>query len=150
MRNKIESSNQTEFRIKPIHCGISVPDIEKSIAWYTEMLGFRLESDTFMAPINARVAFLKHEDFSIELFEIEGANPLPEERRFPNLDIQTHGIKHVAFAVKDIHAFIDRLRLKKADIAMEVFPVEKDLVAFVRDNAGNLLEFIQQPNRETD
>ena len=62
-----------------------------------------------MEPIKARVAFLKHGEFSIKLFEIEGAEPSPDERRVPNLDIQKHGTKHLAFAVKDIRKFVDRL-----------------------------------------
>ena len=98
-----------------------------------------------MEPIKARVAFLKHGEFSIELFEIEGAKPLPEERRIPNLDIQTHGTKHLAFAVKDIREFVDRLKEKGVDIAMDIFPMEEDLVCFIRDNSGNLLELIQPP-----
>lgn len=142
-----ESSNPLDFEIKPLHCGISVPDIEKSIAWYSDVLKFRLESDVFMAPLNARVAFLKHGQFSVELFEIADAAPLPAERRIPDLDIQTHGTKHIAFSVKNIHRFIDHLKEKKVDIALDVFLVKQDWVAYIRDNSGNLIEFIQQPDQ---
>jgi hypothetical protein len=37
------------------------------------------------------------------------------------------------------------LKSKGVDVAMDIFPMEKDLVAFIRDNAGNLIELIQQP-----
>lgn len=136
---------KTDISLRPLHLGISVPDMDESIAWYTDVLGFSLLSDDFIDPIKARVAFLKHGEFSIELFEIEGAKPLPEERRIPNLDIQTHGTKHMAFAVRDIHKFVDRLKEKNVDIAMDIFPMEGDLVCFIRDNSGNLLELIQAP-----
>lgn len=132
--------------LKPLHCGISVPDMEKSIAWYSEMLDFVLESDKFIESINARVAFLKHGDFSIELFQIEGASPLPENRRIPNMDIQTHGNKHVAYAVKNIKQYVDHLKDKNVDIAMDIFPMELNWVCFIRDNSGNLIELIQQPD----
>jgi methylmalonyl-CoA/ethylmalonyl-CoA epimerase len=138
-----EYSTNTNLSLKPLHFGISVPDVDASIAWYSDILGFSLESDMYMEPINARVVFLRHGDFSIELFEIEGANPLPEERRLPNLDIRTHGTKHVAFAVNDIRQFVRRLKSKQVDIAMDIFPVGKDLVCFIRDNSGILLELIQ-------
>jgi methylmalonyl-CoA/ethylmalonyl-CoA epimerase len=131
--------------IKPLHVGISVPDIEASIAWYSEVLGFTLESNFYMEPIKSKVAFLKHGDFSVELFQADDAAPLPEDRRTPNLDIRTHGTKHVAFSVKDVRQFVEGLKARNADIAMDVFPVGRDFVAFIRDNAGNLLEFIQQP-----
>jgi methylmalonyl-CoA/ethylmalonyl-CoA epimerase len=131
--------------IKPLHCGISVPDIRESIAWYQEMLGFTLETSEYVPPLKAKVAFLRLGDFSIELFEVEGAAPLPEERRTPDLDIRTHGTKRVAFAVRDVRGLVAGLKARNADIAKDVFPMHEDMVAFVRDNAGNLLEFIQRP-----
>ena len=139
----------TDISLKPLHLGISVPDMDESIAWYADILGFSLISDKYMEPIKARVAFLKHDDFSIELFEIAGAMPLPEERREPNLDIQTHGTKHLAFAVSEIRAFVDRLKEKNVDIAMDIFPVKEDLVCFIRDNSGNLIELIQTTEQHT-
>lgn len=133
-----------DISIKPLHVGISVPKMDESISWYTDMLGFAVESDEYVEPLKARIVFMRHGDFSIELFEIKGSNPLPDDRRVPNLDIRTHGTKHVAYVVEDLKMFIDSLKNKKVDIAMDVFPMGKDLVCFIRDNSGNLLEFIQQ------
>jgi methylmalonyl-CoA/ethylmalonyl-CoA epimerase len=93
--------------------------------------------------VPAKVAFLKHGDFYIELFEIEGAVPLPEDRRYPNRDIQTHGIKHLAFAVPDVPDFIDSLKQRSVDIAMDVNMMENKAMAFIRDNAGNLIEIVE-------
>jgi methylmalonyl-CoA/ethylmalonyl-CoA epimerase len=131
--------------IKPLHQGISVHDIEASIAWYQKMFGFKLVSDNFVPQLPARIAFLELGDFSIELFEVEGAAQLPEDRRTPNLDIRTHGTKHVAYAVKDLRSLMVDLKAKGAEVAMDVFPMEGDLVAFIRDNTGNLIELIQKP-----
>jgi methylmalonyl-CoA/ethylmalonyl-CoA epimerase len=130
--------------LKPLHVGVSVPDIEAAINWYEKMLGFKLVSDKYFAQLPARIAFLEHGDFSIELFEVEGAQPLAEERRTPNLDIRMHGTKHIAYAVKDLKALIGRLKSKGVSVAMDVFPMEGDLVAFINDIAGNLIELIQQ------
>jgi methylmalonyl-CoA/ethylmalonyl-CoA epimerase len=138
-------NDQDVLSIKPLHVGVSVPDIDASITWYSEVLGFTLEFQTYLAHIKSKIAFLRHGDFSVELFEIEGAAPLPEERRTPNLDIRTHGTKHVAFGVKDIRKFVEVIKARNADIAMDVFPQGNDLVAFIRDNAGNVIELIQQP-----
>jgi methylmalonyl-CoA/ethylmalonyl-CoA epimerase len=145
MTQAADHSNRQNLILRPLHFGVSIPKMEESIAWYQEMLGFTLQSDVYMEPIKARVAFLSHGDFSIELFEVAGAKPLPEERRIPNLDLRTHGTKHVAFAVNDIRKLVAELKAKGADIAMDVFPVNQDLVCFIRDNSGNLLELIQTP-----
>ena len=141
---KATITKKTAYSLKPLHCGISVPNIEASIAWYQNMLGFSLTFQKYILPLKAKVAFLKNGDFSIELFEVEGAEPLPEERRTPNLDIRTHGIKHVAYAVQDIYGFMARLKEQGVDVAMDVFRMEGDRVAFIRDNAGNLIEIIQR------
>ena len=140
-----KSSQETELKVKPLHVGISVPDVSASIAWYADMLGFRLVSDKYFEQLPARIAFMEQGDFSIELFEVEGAAPLPADRRVPNLDIRTHGTKHIAYAVKDLEALMEMLKSKGVDVAMDLFPMEDDWVAFIRDNTGNLIELIQQP-----
>ena len=91
------------------------------------------------------MAFLRREDLRIELFEVAGAAALPEDRRIPDRDLRTHGNKHVSYAVKDVRAVADELRLRGADIVfvMDVGPVT---VAFIRDIAGNLIELFQQPD----
>jgi methylmalonyl-CoA/ethylmalonyl-CoA epimerase len=139
--------NGGEILIKPLHAGISVPDMDASIAWYEQMLGFRLVSDKYFEQLPARIAFLELGGFSIELFEVQDAAPLPDDRRVPNLDIRTHGIKHVAYDVQDLPGLMDNLKAKGVDVAMDTFAMEGDLVAFIRDNTGNLLELIQRDAR---
>ena len=91
------------------------------------------------------MAFLRRGDLRIELFEVAGASPLPEDRRDPDKDLRTHGNKHVSFAVKDVRAVAGELKLRGADIVfvVDVGPVT---VAFIRDIAGNLIELFQQPD----
>ena len=119
----MNEDKEQKLLVKPLHVGVSVSDIDASIEWYKTMLGFRLVSDQYIDKLPARLAFLEHGDFSIELFEIEGAAPLPDDRRVPNLDIRTHGNKHVAYAVQDIRALMDTLKAKHVDVAMDVFPM---------------------------
>jgi methylmalonyl-CoA/ethylmalonyl-CoA epimerase len=145
MRNSREE--QTSL-VKPLHVGISVPDLDAAVEWYCSMLEFRLVSDRYFDQIPARIAFIEHGGFSIELFEVDGAAPLPEDRRIPNLDIRTHGIKHVAYCVQDLHSLMDTLRAKGVDIAMDIFPMDGDWVAFIRDNTGNLIELIEEQGHQ--
>lgn len=131
------------FQLVPQHLGISVPDLEASIAWYREMLGFSLEKRVNIEAIPARIAFMKHGDFRIELFEVERAEPLPEDRRYPDKDLHTHGTKHIALAVQDVPKFVGSLKKRGVDIAMDVNAVENRAMAFIRDNAGNLIEIVE-------
>jgi methylmalonyl-CoA/ethylmalonyl-CoA epimerase len=138
-----QKNKSSDVRLKPLHVGISVADIKASMAWYEQMLGFRLVSDNYYEQLPARIAFMELGGFSIELFQVPGAAPLPDDRRVPNLDIRTHGTKHVAYAVKDLSGLMETLKSKGVDVAMDIFSMEGDLVAFIRDNTGNLIELIE-------
>jgi methylmalonyl-CoA/ethylmalonyl-CoA epimerase len=133
------------FELKHHHGAMSVPELESSIAWYTKMLDFQLESVVKLDHVPANVAMLRRGELRVELFEVPGAAPLPPERRIPDADLRTHGNKHVAFAVRDIDAAVDELRRRGADIVF-VKKFEFAAVAFIRDNSGNLIELLQQPD----
>jgi catechol 2,3-dioxygenase-like lactoylglutathione lyase family enzyme len=130
--------------IRPDHAGVSVGDLEASIAWYRDMLGFELLRVVDVPDDTGRVAILRQGDFTLELFCIPGASPLPAERRDPGGDIRVHGIKHVAYAVRDIGALMDELKAKGVDLVWDVVVHDGDKCAFVRDNTGNLVEFVER------
>jgi methylmalonyl-CoA/ethylmalonyl-CoA epimerase len=132
----------TSFDIRFHHGALSVPDLVASIAWFDRMLGFTVESRFRIPQIPAEVAMLRRGELRIELFEVPDAEALPDSRRFPDRDNRTHGNKHVAFAIQDAKAAELELRALGADIALVVdAPQGKGF--FVRDNAGNLIEFCQ-------
>ena len=98
----MDESSAAQMELRPHHCGISVPDLEASIAWYRDVLGFSLAMRGYIKKANAEVAFMKHGDSCIELFEVEGAESLPDSRLHPDSDVAVHGTKHIAFEVQDI------------------------------------------------
>ena len=130
--------------IRPEHAGISVGDLEASIAWYRGMLGFTVDRIVQIPEDTGRVALMSLGDFRLELFCIPESNPLPDERRYPWTDIRTQGIKHVAYAVSDIEALMDSLREKGVDVVWDIRVHDGDTCAFVRDNTGNLVEFVER------
>jgi methylmalonyl-CoA/ethylmalonyl-CoA epimerase len=127
------------LKIIPHHIGLSVPDLEASVKWYQEKLGFNVEKRQVIEQIPAKIAFLVNGDFRVELFEVAGAVRLPEERRFPDRDLKTHGTKHLALGVKDVRQAMEILKSRGVDVAMES-AVEGKPMAFIRDNSGNLIE----------
>lgn len=127
----------------PDHIGISVPDIDAAIDWYGSMFGFELEMRQHLPIIPADIAFLRRGDFRIELFQVAGAAALPPERREPNQDLRTHGNKHVCYRLADVPATVATLRDRGADIVFEK-TINGTPMAFIRDNAGNLIELIQR------
>jgi len=130
------------FTITPHHIGLSVPNAEESAAWYKKMLGFEVIARMTDDGVNKmNIIHISRGDAYIELFEVEGAKPLPDHRRDPSKDLAVNGLAHFAFTVPDLAAALKELREKGAEIAME--PRAGGFFAFVRDNAGNCFELLQ-------
>ncbi|RYD28848.1 MAG: VOC family protein [Lysobacteraceae bacterium] len=127
------------------HGGVSVPDLEAAVAWYRDVLGFEEERRFHIDRANADVAFVRKGALRFELFEVAGAAALPAERRSPPADLRTHGTKHLAFQIADLDAFLVMMEVKGADIAM-VVREGFGKGCFLRDCAGNLIEFVEQPD----
>lgn len=124
------------------HGGISVPNLDEAIAWYRDVLGFEEERRFHIDKARADVAFVRKGSLRFEIFEVAGAAALPDERRFPPSDLKTHGNKHLAFEIEDLDTFLAEMSAKGADIAM-VVGEEFGSGCFVRDCAGNLIEFVE-------
>jgi catechol 2,3-dioxygenase-like lactoylglutathione lyase family enzyme len=126
------------------HGGVSVPSLDEAIDWYDRVLGFELEKRFYIEAAKSHTAFIKKGPLRFEIFEVEGANPLPEARRHPPSDARTHGNLHVAFRIDDLETFLAEMETKGADIA---FVVREDFGrgCFIRDPAGNLIEFVEEP-----
>lgn len=130
---------------KVLHTGVSVGDMDGSVAWYRRNLGFYVVSDEYVPPLGARVVFLRRDDldYEIELFRYDDPKALPEDRLHPDSDIRTIGTKHVAFQVDDMEALRRDFLSNGVDIAHEV-RMGNDAVMFIRDCNGVLIEFIQK------
>jgi methylmalonyl-CoA/ethylmalonyl-CoA epimerase len=126
------------------HGGVSVPDLDAAIAWWRSVLGFEVLERFPIPTIPADVAMLHNGPLHIELFQVPGAKSLPDERRQPDTDVHTHGNKHVSFAVENVREFAAELQRRGADIVW-VKEMKQGANIFIRDNAGNLIEFVQKP-----
>lgn len=124
------------------HGGVSVPSLDTAIDWYGTVLGFAVERRFRIEAADAEVAMLRKGTMRFELFEVAGAEPLPEARRYPPADLKTHGNKHLAFRIDDLDAFLDTVRDRGADVAMIVREAFGS-GCFLRDCAGNLIEFVE-------
>jgi methylmalonyl-CoA/ethylmalonyl-CoA epimerase len=124
------------------HCAISVPNLEGSIAWYKEKFGFIVIDRSEIPNLNIKVAHMQGVGFVLEIFEAKGAAPLPEDRRYPNRDLMTHGHKHFSIGVRDARKAAKELEAMGVEIAM-VAEVDNTYGVFIRDNSGNLIEVFQ-------
>jgi len=139
--------------VTPHHVSYSVPDIEAAIRFWRDVFGFELTARFDVAAIGGKGAFLASPALRIELWEVDGAAPVPEERKAPNSDLKTAGTKHLAFQVTDLPAALNRLA--EAGIGVVAVqaaptepmrpyagPVDKAFSAFIRDPFGSLIELL--------
>jgi catechol 2,3-dioxygenase-like lactoylglutathione lyase family enzyme len=121
------------------HVAISVQNMEETIIWYKEKLGFWLLSQTEIPGQNVKAAHMQGPGFLLEIFEAEGAAPLPEGRSHPNTDFRTCGVKHFSISVKGARSFVAELEKEGVTVAF-VAEVDGTYGAFILDNTGNLIE----------
>lgn len=114
------------------HIGIKVKDKEKSVQFYTGVLGLKVVNRTKLG--NKELIFLKYADITLELVEIDDGS------------IYYDGVvNHLAFKVRDIFAAVEYLRSK----AVESISSDPVLIGshkynyFFRGPDGEKLELIQ-------
>ena len=126
------------------HYGISVPSLDDAIEWWERVLSFELQRRFPIPTIPAEVAVLANGPCHVELFEVPDATPADPARSIPNDDVKTLGNKHPCFAIDDVEGFAAELDRRGADIVW-VRKFEFGSNIFIRDNAGNLIEFVEKP-----
>jgi catechol 2,3-dioxygenase-like lactoylglutathione lyase family enzyme len=134
------------------HVGVSVADLQRSIAFYRDVLGMEVVvegpfSDERYGTImdlggaTGKVALLKAGGALVELFEFSEPSPKPVERDRPVCDL---GITHFCLEVTDIVATYERL--KAAGVPFHCPPLEFSGIAvatYGRDPDGNVFELLQ-------
>lgn len=146
--NLFPEYNMSDLEFWYHHVGVSVPDIDAAIAWYDRVLEFKMVRRFRIEAIPAEIAILKHGALHVELFQPDNATPLPPQRRDPDSDARLHGNKHISFAVDDVPLFAEALQRRGAELVW-LKRHANGANMFIRDNAGNLIEFLQAP-REKD
>ena len=130
------------------HVGVVVKNIEASSAWYVRHLGFeRLYTYEFPG---VQAAFIGRCDLRIELFQTDGATPMPQERKRAETNLKIGGINHFAIAVADLDGMVAALKENGVEIVSSPREVPNsggERFAFIHDNEQMLVELFQ-PKRK--
>jgi lactoylglutathione lyase len=133
------------------HVGQCVADLERSIAFYTQLLGFEVDRTLDVpdgpasallgvaAPVGLRAVYLRRDGFQLELmsFDREG-NPPFEERVF-----NQPGLTHLSVSVDDLDAARATVDALGGTIVSDL-----GVALMVRDPDGQLLELLPMAYRE--
>jgi lactoylglutathione lyase len=131
--------------VKLNHVAMSVPNLEESIKWYQDILGFELLSKFMLPGAPFKFAFVGNDNMALELIEVDGAKPLPAGRSHPDEDNATHGVKHICIAVENNREFVKKLKEKGVKVVFEPENVPS-YCAFINDPTGNIIEVFDVTN----
>lgn len=131
------------MKFKPHHIAFTVGNLEESIAWYKEKLGFEIVHKYFKN--GWQIALMKLDDVQIELFGFDKTNPLPEHSKDLMSDLHTVGTKHLCIEVEDLNEIIQDLKAKGVEFVTEIDTASfGGRYTFFKDCNGILIELYQK------
>lgn len=126
-----------------VHTSIRTSNMDKSINFYTRLLGLTLVSRREIPQNNAEIAFLRDRQAKGSLLELTFYR---NQRKFVQAEYENRVFDHLAFEVKDMEKTIAALRNERVTVTDEPFKLSPagPLIAFVEDPDGTLIELIER------
>lgn len=125
------------------HTSIRTSNMDRSINFYTRLLGLKLLSRREIPQNNAEIAFLQDPEGKGTRLELTFYK---NQTEFIQADYENRVFDHVAFDIKDMEQTISALRKEGITITDEPYRLGPDgpLIAFVEDPDGTLIELIER------
>ncbi|MCO5142354.1 MAG: VOC family protein [Oligoflexia bacterium] len=136
------------------HVAIVVKNLKKTISFYENYLGFKIEREFGNKELGVRAVVLKRKSSRIELFEYKNSKPTYAKNicqvhgaKVPKSYFEP-GIKHIAFRTSKFDSAVEKM--KKAGIKPWIKPKKGysgDSITFFQDPNGILLEVVSPINK---
>lgn len=131
------------------HVGITVSDLDRSVEFYGDVLGFdvlerfTVSGDAFSTAVDVdgatgRFAHLDADGVRVELVEYD-----PQGEDVPTEAVNQSGAKHLGFAVDDVDSFYDDLPSDVETLSEPKTTESGTRICFLRDPESNLVEVIE-------
>jgi lactoylglutathione lyase len=125
-----------------IHTSIRTSNMDRSIDFYTRLMGLKLLRRMEISQNKADIAFLqdpKGKGAKLELTFYRN------QKEFVQADYENRLFDHLAFEVPDMEKIMSVLRKEKVTITDEPFKLGPTgaLIAFIEDPDGTLIELIE-------
>jgi len=125
------------------HTSVRASNMDRSIDFYTRLLGLKLLSRREIKQTNAEIAFLQDPDRKGNKLELTYYR---NQKRFVQADYEARVFDHIAFEVRDMNGIISKLRSEKITVTDEPYRLgpRGPLIAFIEDPDGTLIELIER------
>lgn len=133
---------------RPYLVSLSVANLDTSVRWYRDMLGFRETRRLNVPDSSLRISFLELNGFRLEMIEFKDSISSAAIRsKFPAVDDQAkvQGFGKLAFAVTNVGEVAASLKDKKIKFVREVTQEKKtgEIWFIIEDPDGNWLQFFE-------
>lgn len=121
------------------HVAITVRDMERSVGFYRDLLGFEVLGQLFLNEGTLKIVYLQSGAVRVELFEFRGQ----DAETAVGVPDTVGGFKHLALQTDDVDGVAARLKAAGTEFTLEPLDaVGRVRLAFFRDPDGNLLELV--------
>jgi len=126
-----------------VHTSIRTSDMDRSVDFYTRLLGLKLVGRHEIPQNNAEIAFLQNPDEKGAKLEL---TIYRKQKKFIQPDYEDRLFDHIAFEIKDMKQTISTMRKNKVTVTDEPFKLGPTgpLIAFIEDPDGTLIELIER------
>ncbi|HKM60663.1 MAG TPA: VOC family protein [Candidatus Bathyarchaeia archaeon] len=126
-----------------VHASIRSSDLERSIDFYTSLLGLKVLSRREIKQTNAEIVFLQDPDGKGCTLELTFYR---DQKKFVQPEYPERLFDHLGFTVSDMNETIVSMRKEKVTVTDEPFKLGPNgpTIAFVEDPDGTLIELIER------
>jgi len=126
-----------------VHASIRTSNMEKSIDFYTRLLGLKVMSRREIKQTDAEIAFLQDAEGKGCTLELTFYR---NQTNFNQPDYEKRLFDHLGFEVADMDKAIAAFRMENVTITDEPFKLGANgpIIAFVEDPDGTLIELIER------
>jgi lactoylglutathione lyase len=116
--------------------------MERSIEFYTKIIGLKLLSRRLIAKNDAEIAFLQDQEKRGAVLELTFYKG---QKEFNQPEYQNRLFDHLAFEINNMEYAIKTMKHQGVTITDEPFKLSPDglLIAFIEDPDGTLIELIE-------
>lgn len=126
-----------------VHTSIRTSNMERSIDFYTRLMGLKLLARREISQNNAEIAFLQDSEGKGSKLELTFYK---KQKKFIQAEYEERIFDHIAFEINDMKKTVSTLRSEKVTITDEPFKLGPTgpLIAFIEDPDGTLIELIER------
>jgi lactoylglutathione lyase len=125
-----------------VHASIRTSNMDKSIDFYSRLLGLKLQSRREIKQNNAEIAFLQDAQGKGCTLELTFYR---NQTKFSQPEYEKRLFDHLGFEVADINKTLSAMRKENITITDEPFKLGSNTtIAFIEDPDGTLIELIER------